>query len=293
MSAVANTVEAKRPARTGTLSMLLRDPGGRFGLLIVTGLVILFLFGPALAPYGEAQQDIAARLQGPSLAHLLGTDHLGRDLLSRLIIGVRIELLVAVPAVFGGLLLGLLLGLPAGYFGGAADAAIVVVLDALHALPTVVLALMLLALLGNSLGNVILVMAFSLAPSFARVARASVFSVRHSAYVESERLLGASSWHILVHHILPNIIPPLFILVAMSLPAAIAVETGLSFLGLGVRPPTPSWGVILSDGFSRVRTSPWPVLWACVALAITTLGCTLLGEGLRDVLDPKRAGGRE
>jgi peptide/nickel transport system permease protein len=183
--------------------------------------------------------------------------------------------------------LGLLLGLPAGYLGGRVDALVLVVLDTLHALPTVVLALTLLALLGNSLTNVVLVLTVSLAPSFARVARASVFAVKHSAYVEAQRILGASTRRIMVRHILPNIIPPLLLLVAMNLPTAIAVETGLSFLGLGVRPPTPSWGVIMADGFQRVRTTPWPIIWTCLALGITTLGCTLLGEGLRDVLDPK------
>ncbi len=274
----------------GLLRRLLRLPGPAFGLAVTLVLLFLFLFGPLVASHGFADQDISARLQGPSFAHLLGTDHLGRDLLSRLIYGVRIELFVAVPAVFGGLVLGLMLGLPAGYLGGRVDALVLVILDTLHALPTVVLALTLLALLGNSLANVVLVLAVSLAPSFARVARASVFAVKHGPYVDAERILGASTGRIMLRHVLPNIIPPLFLLMAMHLPTAIAVETGLSFLGLGVRPPTPSWGVILADGFDRVRTAPWAVIWTCLALGVTTLGCTLLGEGLRDVLDPKLAG---
>jgi peptide/nickel transport system permease protein len=274
------------------LRRLFRDPGTAFGLIVVATLVLLFVFGPWLTPYGFADQHIAARLQGPSAAHPLGTDQLGRDLLARLIYGVRIELTVAVPSVFGALILGLLLGLPAGTLGGRVDALVLVVLDTLHALPTVVLALTLLALLGNSLINVVLVMMVSLAPSFARVARASVFAVKHSAYVEAERILGASTRRIMLKHILPNIVPPLLLLMAMNLPTAIAVETGLSFLGLGVRPPTPSWGVIMADGFQRVRTTPWPIVWTCLALGITTLGCTLLGEGLRDMLDPKFRGSK-
>lgn len=283
---------SKRPSVSG-LRRFLRHPGAAFGLAVMLALIILFIFGPWIAPYGFAEQDIPARLQGPSAAHLLGTDHLGRDLLSRLILGVRIELYVAVPAVFGGFVLGLLFGLPAGYLGGRVDATVLVVLDALHALPTVVLALTLLALLGNSMTNLILVMAISLAPNFARVTRASVFSVRSSAYVEAERILGASQIRIMLRHILPNIVPPLFILIAMSLPTAIAVETGLSFLGLGVRPPTPSWGVIMADGFKRVRTAPWAVIWTCLALGVTTLGCTLVGESLRDFLDPRFSGRRK
>ena len=267
---------------------LLRDPGSAFGLSVAIVLLILVAFGPWIAPYGYADQDIVNRLQGPTASHWLGTDKLGRDLLSRLIVGVRIEMMVAVPAVLGGMILGLFLGLPAGYLGGWIDGGVIVMLDALQALPTVVLALTLLALLGSSMGNIVIVMAVSLAPSFARVARASVLAARQSGYVEAERLLGASTRRILAYHILPNIAPPMFVLVAIHLPNAIAVETGLSFLGLGVRPPTPSWGVILSDGFDRVRSAPWAVIWTCLALGITTLGFTLLGEGLRDVLDPKR-----
>jgi peptide/nickel transport system permease protein len=274
----------------GALRRLLRDPSAIFGVAVLVILALLFLIGPWLTPYGFAEQHIAVRLQGPSLAHPLGTDQLGRDLLARIIYGVRIELMVAVPAVFGGLVLGLCLGLPAGYLGGRVDALIVMILDTLHAMPTVVLAMILLALIGNSLPNVVIVLIVSLAPSFARVARASVFAVKHSAYVEAEVILGASTHRIVLRHVLPNILPPLLLLVAMNLPTAIAVETGLSFLGLGVRPPTPSWGVIMADGFQRVRTAPWAVLWTCLALGITTLGCTLIGERLRDLFDPKLQG---
>jgi peptide/nickel transport system permease protein len=273
-----------------TLRRLFRDPGAIFGLSVVGILILLFLIGPWLTPYTFAEQHIAVRLQGPSLEHPLGTDQLGRDLLARLIYGVRIELMVGVPAVLGGLVLGLFLGLPAGYLGGRVDALVLVVLDTLHAMPTVVLALILLALIGNSLPNVVIVLIVSLAPSFARVARASVFAVKHSVYVEAEVILGASTRRIILRHVLPNILPPLLLLMAMNLPTAIAVETGLSFLGLGVRPPTPSWGVIMADGFQRVRTAPWAVLWTCLALGITTLGCTLLGERLRDLFDPKLQG---
>lgn len=287
--AETTAIDAQQHRGGKVLGKLMRDPTTMFGLVVVSVLLVLFVFGPWIAPYGFAEQNIASRLQGPSAAHLFGTDQLGRDILSRLIYGVRIELMVAVPAVFGGFVLGILLGVPAGFVGGRVDAVVVLVLDTLHALPTVVLAMTLLVLLGNSLGSVVVVLAISLAPSFARVARASVFSVRHSAYVEAEQILGASTRRIVMRHILPNIVPPLFLLMAMHLPSAIAVETGLSFLGLGVRPPTPSWGVILADGFKQVRSAPWAVIWTCLALGITTLGCTLLGEGLRDVLDPKLA----
>jgi peptide/nickel transport system permease protein len=290
MSAASIVDDATEPPSSRWVHRLLREPANAFGILVVSTLILLFAFGPFLTPYGFAEQHIVERLQGPSAKHWLGTDQLGRDLLTRLVYGIRIEFAVAIPAVLGGLFGGLLLGVPAGFFGGRTDAAVVFVLDTLHALPTVVLALTLLALLGNSLPNVVIVLIVSLTPSFARVARASVFAAKNSAYVEAERILGASTKRIMIRHVLPNIIPPLFVLVAMSLPTAIAVETGLSFLGLGVRPPTPSWGVIMADGFQRVRSTPWPVIWTCCALGITTLGFTLLGEGLRDVLDPKSRG---
>ena len=186
------------------------------------------------------------------------------------------------------MILGLFLGLPAGYLGGWIDGGVIVMLDALQALPTVVLALTLLALLGGFDGQHRDRHGGLAGAEFCP--RRPRLGPRRAAdsYVEAERLLGASTRRMPSSHILPNIAPPMFVLVAIHLPNAIAVETGLSFLGLGVRPPTPSWGVILSDGFDRVRSAPWAVIWTCLALGITTLGFTLLGEGLRDVLDPKR-----
>lgn len=294
MTATATGEDAaasRRRARFGLLRELVSRPGGAFGVAALVLLALLTAFAPLIAPYDPAHQIIGDRLQGPSAAHLLGTDHLGRDLLSRLIHGARIETMVALPAVLGGLVLGLLLGLPAGYVGGRVDDAVLVVLDALHSLPTVILALTLLALLGSSLTNVVIVIAITLAPNYARVARASVYSVRTGLFIEAERILGAGAVRIMLVHILPNVMAPLFILVAMNFPIAIAVETGLSFLGLGVQPPTPSWGVTMASGFERVRQAPWAVLWTGLALMVTTLGFTLLGEALRDLIDPKMSDG--
>jgi peptide/nickel transport system permease protein len=172
------------------------------------------------------------------------------------------------------------------------DNVILVLTDSMQAFPAVILALALLALLGPSSTNVILVIIIAFMPGYARVVRAQVLSVKENPFVEAERSLGASNGRIIFVHILPNILAPLVILLAMDLPSAITFEAGLSFLGLGVKPPTPSWGVILADGFSRIRNSPWPVLWAGLALMLTTLGFTLFGETLRDVLDPKLAGSR-
>lgn len=231
-------------------------------------------------------------LQGPSSAHWLGTDHLGRDLLSRIVYGSRIALGVAVPAVAIAMVGGLALGLTAGYLGGIVDNATLVLLDSMQAFPAVILALAILALLGSSLVNVIIVIGLAWIPGYARIVRAQVLSAKQNQYIEVEHSLGASQKRILFLHIMPNILAPLLILAAMDLPVVITFEAGLSFLGLGVRPPTPSWGVILSDGFNVIRQSPWPITWAGLTLIITTLGFTLFGETLRDVLDPRLSGTR-
>ena len=278
--------------RFALLREVIRRPTGAFGLAVVAILLAAALVPGLLAPYGADTQDIPARLQGPSLDHLLGTDELGRDLFSRLIFSARIELGVAVPAVFGALVAGLILGVLAGYVGGMLDNILIVVMDSLQAFPAVILALVLLALLGSSLRNLIIVIAVAFIPNYARVSRALVLTLKQNQFVEAERALGASPVRLVVVHVVPNILAPLFILLAMDLPSAITIEAGLSFLGLGVQPPTPSWGVMLSSGFARVEDSPWGVLTPGLALMFATLGFTLLGETLRDVFDPRLAGVR-
>ncbi len=272
------------------LAEVARRPAGLFGLVVLGGLVFLAAFGELVTPYGSLDQDVARRLEPPSWDHVLGTDQLGRDVLSRLLLGARVALAIAVPGVLLALVAGLALGLSAGYLGRRVDNALIVVMDTLQAFPAVVLALLLLALLGASRGSVIAVIAVALAPSYARVTRALVASTKQEPFVEAERSLGATTPRILGIHLLPNVIAPLLVLVAMDLPTAIAIEAGLSFLNLGVPPPTPSWGVILQDGFERVRDTPWPIVFASLMLVLVTLGCTFLGETLRDVADPRLAG---
>ena len=278
--------------RIPVLGDVLRRPLGILGFLIVLVFMVMVLFAPLLAPYGFAEQDIPNMLQGPSQQYLLGTDHLGRDLLSRIIYGARIALVVAVPAVTIALVGGITLGLLAGYVGGVVDNATVIFMDSMQAFPAVILALAILALLGSSLVNVIIVIGLAWIPGYARITRAQVLSAKQNQYVEVERSLGASQKRILGYHILPNVVAPLLILAAMDLPVVITFEAGLSFLGLGVKPPTPSWGVILSDGFNWIRHTPWPIMWAGLTLIIVTLGFTLFGETLRDVLDPRLSGTR-
>jgi peptide/nickel transport system permease protein len=281
---------AFRPA--SVFRQLLHNPSGLIGVLVVAGLLVMLVFAPLLAPYAYAQQDIPNRLQGPSAAHLLGTDHLGRDLLSRILYGSRVAMGVALPAVVSSLLVGLILGLVAGYLGGRVDALLLVVMDAVQAFPPIFLALALLAVLGPSLQSVVFVISVAFVPGYWRIVRAQVLSVRENQFIEAERSLGASSTRVVFVHILPNIVAPLITLLAMDLPYAVTFEAGLSFLGLGVQPPTPSWGLILAQGFEWIRTSPWAVLWTGLILMLTTLGFTLFGEALRDILDPRLAGTR-
>jgi len=278
--------------RVPVLGQVLEQPLGALGFVIVVAFLLLVLFGPLLAPYDYAEQNLSRILEGPSKDYLLGTDHLGRDLLSRIMYGARIALVTAVPAVMISVIGGVILGLLSGYLGGRIDDGIVIVLDSIQAFPGVILALAILALLGPSLVNEIIVIGIAWIPAYARITRAQAMSAKNQMYVEAERSLGATNGRILASHVLPNILAPLLILAAMDLPVVITFEAGLSFLGLGVRPPTPSWGVILSDGFKFVRNSPWPILWAGLALAITTLGFTVFAEALRDVLDPKLSGTR-
>ena len=276
--------------RIPVLGDVLKRPLGALGFTIVLGFALVVIFAPVIAPHSSDALDIPHKLQGPSSTYLLGTDHLGRDILSRLIYGSRIALGSALSAVGIALTLGLFLGLISGYLGGYIDNIILVILNSIQAFPAVILALAILALLGPSLINVILVIGVTWTPGYARVIRAQVMSIKENVYIEAERSLGASRKRVILVHILPNILAPLVILLAMDMPVVITFEAGLSFLGLGVPPPTPSWGAILSEGFNFIRNSPWPITWAGLTLMLTTLGFTLFGETLRDVLDPRFSG---
>ncbi|MDX1689053.1 MAG: ABC transporter permease [Candidatus Promineifilaceae bacterium] len=278
--------------RIPVIGDVVRSPMGALGVIIVAGFLFVVIFAPYIAPYHYTEQDIPSRLEGPSRQYPLGTDELGRDLLSRLIYGSRIALGVAVPSVAIALTGGILLGLISGYVGGIVDDVVVVFIDSINAFPAVILALAILALLGPALTNEILVIGLAWIPGYARVTRAQTLSVKQNVYIEAERSLGASTARIILFHVMPNVVAPVLILAAMDLPVVITFEAGLSFLGLGVPPPFPSWGSILATGFNFVRQSPWPITWAGLTLIVTTLGFTLFGEALRDVLDPRLSGTR-
>ncbi|MBP2305820.1 ABC transporter permease subunit [Azospirillum melinis] len=271
----------------GVLNRIWRDPGGRAGLLLVAAVLLLGLAGPWMVPHDPNKLSILARFCGPSAAHWLGTDHLGRDLLSRLADGGRVALLVALSTIAVALAAGTLLGIAAAYAPPAAERAILAVFDIVSAFPSLVFALAVVALMGPGLDKVILIVAVTLVPHFGRVARAQTLSLRNSPFLEAERVLGASPLRIALHHLVPNILGPLVVLASMDVPVVITIEAGLSFLGVGVPPPRASWGTLLHDGYITLSQSPWPVIAAGAVLTLATLGFTLFGEALRDALDPK------
>jgi peptide/nickel transport system permease protein len=269
------------------LARALRDPLGALGATLVVLFVLSAALAPLIAPYDPNALDVPARLQGPSLAHLLGTDNLGRDVLSRVLYGGRIALGVALTAVGLSLVAGILLGLVAGYGPRWLDNLLLLLCDSVRAFPVIMFALAVITVVGPSLQTVILVVVVTTIPAYARIVRTQTLSLRHTEFILAERSLGAGAPRVLLVHILPNVIGPLLILASMEIPVVITVEAGLSFLGLGVRPPTPSWGNILNDGYAFIRNTPWLVIAAGIPLVLSTLGFTFLGETLRDVFDPR------
>ena len=292
MSAVAFDIGAPArptPARLvlAALRRVTREPMGILGLVLVAMVLFCGLTANLIVPHDPLAIDIAARFVPPSWLHPLGTDQLGRDLLSRVIMGSRIAMTVAVSAISFSLLAGITLGLVAGYGPRWLDNALLLAFDAVYSFPTIMLALAIITLLGPSLATVVLVVVLGTAPVYARLIRTQTLAIKTSEFVLAERSLGAGRSRILARHILPNVVGPLLIVASMDVPGVITIEAGLSFLGMGLPPPAPSWGRILNDGYAFIRTTPWIVIAGGAPLILTTLGFTFLGESLRDTLDPK------
>jgi peptide/nickel transport system permease protein len=227
------------------------------------------------------------RMASPSWEHWMGTDQLGRDTFSRVVMGGRVAFLVALASLGTALTVGLMLGLLAGFGPQWLDNGFLLLFDGVRAFPVIIFGLATVTLMGPSLWTVIFVVAVTSIPIYARIVRTQTQALKNNEFILAERAMGASTPRILVVHILPNVIGPLLILASMDVPLVITTEAGLSFLGMGVRPPTPSWGTILNDGYNYIRNSPWPVIAGGIPLIITTLGFTFLGEALRDIFDPK------
>lgn len=271
---------------------LLADPMGVFGLVLVLSLVFLAVFADVIAPYDPAKIDVPSKFLPPSWDHLLGTDELGRDMFSRALFGGRVALKVALIATFVALAIGTVLGFLAAYGPKWLDHAIVLLLDTVRAYPTIIFALAVGPMFGAGIWTVVGILTATSVPYYGRIVRTAALSVMQSEFIDAERAMGASGFRVTCIHVLPNIIGPMLILASMDIPIIITAEAGLSFLGVGIKPPETSWGLMLDQGYKFIGRTPWMVISAGIPLIIATLGFTFLGEALRDAFDPKIKRGR-
>lgn len=262
------------------------------GLVIVVAVILAAVFAPVLAPHDPLEQDILSRLQPPHDNFYLGTDYFGRDILSRLLYGARISLVIGVASTVIALVLGSLIGMLAGWYGGKFDVVVMQAMDILLAFPSLILGLILVAMLGPSMENITIAIALTSIPSFARIARAPTISVKERDYIEAGRALAFSDARILARHILPNIFPEILVMGSLWLANAIRTEASLAFIGLGVKPPTATWGGMIREGFENILDSYWLVLAPSLAILIIVFALNILGDGLRDAIDPKLKGER-
>jgi len=271
----------------GSLRRVVREPLGALGLVLVLFVLVSAIGATWLSPYEPNKIDIRAKLQAPSAEHILGTDQLGRDTFSRVLVGGQIALKVSLISIGLALIIGLMLGLIAGFGPRWLDNSLMLLFDSVRSFPTVMFALAVVTLFGPSLTTVMIVVIVTQIPIYGRMVRSQTLALKDAEFILAERAIGAGFFRIIGMHILPNVIGPLLILASMDIPFVITIEAGLSFLGMGVRPPTPSWGSILNDGYSYIYNTPWPVIAGGIPVILTTLGFTFLGESLRDVFDPK------
>jgi ABC-type dipeptide/oligopeptide/nickel transport system permease subunit len=264
-----------------------RNRGAVFGLAVFLAVVVMALFADVLAPHDPVAQGVGAANEAPSWEHCAGTDSFGRDMLSRIIYGARIALVVGIVAVVLAMVVGVTLGLVAGYYGGTIDAVIMRVMDGLFAFPIIILAIAMMAVMGFGVKNVIIAVAVGFIAPFARVTRADVLAVKEEPYIEAARLAGVSGPAIIARHVLPNVLAPIIVQAALRVSGAIITESGLSFLGLGPPPPTPVWGSMIAEGRNFIVMAPHISTIPGIALMVTIVGLNLLGDGLRDTLDPR------
>lgn len=269
---------------------LISNPKARFGLAILIPVAFVSIFAPEIAPYSPVETHMTSRYAPPGGQYLLGTDHMGRDLLSRVIFGGRTSLLLGFLATLLALLLGVPIGMVAGYKGGTADEVLMRLMDSLMSIPTLLLGILILTVLPPSVWNVIIAVGIVYAPRISRVVRSATLSTRNEEFVLAAKARGESDLYILAREIFPNITAPIIIEGSIRVGFAILIGTSLSFLGLGAQPPYPDWGFMIATAREHIYQTPWFLLWPSVALAGTVLGINMLGDGLRDILDPKVTG---
>lgn len=268
-------------------SVASRNKMASFGAGLVVLVTLSAVFAPWLSPHDPLEQDVLQRLAGPSPEFPLGNDSFGRDILSRMLWGGRVSLFVSTVAVLHAIAIGGALGILAGYVGGAFDRIAMAAMDVLLSFPTLVMGLLVVAMLGPTMANLVLAIALTAIAPFARIARAPTLSIKERDFVEAGRALGFSHLRIMVVHILPNIIDDVLVMASLWLATAIRTEASLSFIGLGVRPPTPTWGGMIREGFENILDSPWLAIFPSLAILVIMLGLNMLGDGLRDATDPR------
>jgi peptide/nickel transport system permease protein len=292
VSQLTTTVSAPPRRRAAALSWqrMARSPNLLVGAVILALVVGSALFARFLAPYNPIDQSFADQLRPPSWAHLFGTDEFGRDIFSRVLYGARIALTVGVISDGIALATGVVLGIVAGYFGGVADSAVMRTVDVMLAFPYLLLAMIVVAILGPSLTNAMIAIGIVYTPQFARLVRGAVLAIREQEFVEAASAIGAASVRVLARHVLPNVLSPIIVMATLTVGFTIVETAGLSFLGLGAAPPTPEWGSMLATGRSYMLTAPWIATFPGVAILVTVVGFNLVGDGLRDLLDPRLRG---
>lgn len=257
------------------------------GLGLFVFVALMALLAPWISPHDPIEQDILSKLQGPSGTYWFGTDYFGRDILSRILHGAQYSLFIGLTATIFAMVVGSTIGILAGYFGGRFDLLVMQTMDILLAFPSLILGLIIVAMLGPSLGNIIIAIALTTIPSFARIARAPTIAVKEREFVEAGRALGYSDARLMFGHILPNILPEILVMFSLWTASAIRIEASLAFIGLGLKPPTPTWGGMIREGFENILDSYWLVLMPGLAILIVVFALNLLGDGLRDAIDPK------
>ena len=285
---MSTTATAIAPAPQRGWRKRFRDnPTSWMGVVVIALVVLAAIFAPWLTPYDPLEQNIADRLIAPSAEHLLGTDTYGRDVLSRLLHAARISLAIGAAAIALALVIGSAIGILAGYIGGWFDAVITSLLDVLLSFPTLLLGLMVVAMLGPSIENLVAAIALTELAPFARVARAPTIALKGRDFIEAGRALGFSDLRLVVVHIIPNLLSEVVVVASLWMATAIRTEASLSFIGLGVKPPTPTWGGMIREGFENILDAPWLAVAPGFAILVTVLGLNLVGDGLRDAIDPK------
>jgi peptide/nickel transport system permease protein len=277
-----------RPQRpgAGTVRKVIREPIGLIGLVIIVTLIVVAMLAPVIAPYPPDDQP-GSRLEAPSSTYWLGTDDLGRDIFSRLLYGARVSLQVGIIAVGIALVIGGILGLLSGYYVGIVDSLVQRLVDVLLAFPTLILVIALTTVMGASTTTAMIAIGIAYSPAIARVVRGATLQVRQEQYVEAGKTIGVGPSRMILRHIVPNIAPPVIVQSTLLLSTAILAEAALSFLGLGTQPPAASWGAMLGAGRKYMETAPWVAIFPGLAISITVLGFNLLGDAMRDALDPR------